>query len=299
MERISLGIVGVSVLLIAAPLRAATAADMVTKAPPPAAAPASAAPLAPCDSLWDFVTTACPLTWYGITVYGTFDVGGGWLSHGTPFNGTSVVGQEYLVQKSSNRALWGLAPNGLSQSNIGVKGNEPIGAGWSFVFDVEAGFDPYSFQFANGPGSVAQNAGVPLTNQNTNADSSRAGQWYNSVGYVGVSSPTYGTLTVFRQNALTLDGVLAYDPMGGSYAFSPIGWQGVTCGVGDTEDCRFTTPLKYRVNVGPFRAGALWQFGGYGQNNGSEGAYQLQAGGDISGVAGGTVSLDGIYSYVK
>jgi predicted porin len=296
MKRTSLGIIGISALLIAAPLSAASAADMVTKTPPPAAAPASPAP---CGSLWDFVTTACPLTWYGITVYGTIDVGGGWQSHGTPFNGTSVVGQEYLLQKNSNRALWGLAPNGLSQSNIGVKGNEPIGAGWSFVFDLEAGFDPYSLQFANGPGAVAQNAGVPLISQNANADSSRAGQWYNSLGYVGVSSPTYGTLTVFRQNALTLDGVLAYDPMGGSYAFSPIGWQGITCGVGDTEDCRFSTSLKYRVNVGMFRAAGLWQFGGYGQNNASDGAYQAQVGADIHNLASGVLSVDAIYSYVR
>ncbi len=272
---------------------------MVTKTPPPAAMPASPPPPAPCSSVWDFVATACPLTWYGITVYGTIDVGGGWQSHGTPFNGTSVVGQEYLVQKNSNRALWGFAPNALSQSNIGIKGNEPTGAGWSFVFDLEAGFDPYSLQFANGPGAVAQNAGVPLVSQTANANSSRAGQWYNSVGYVGVSSPTYGTLTVFRQNALTLDGVLAYDPMGGSYAFSPIGWQGVTCGVGDTEDCRFSTSLKYRVNVGAFRAAALWQFGGYGQNNASDGAYQAQVGADIRNLANGVLSVDAIYSYVR
>ena len=212
MKRNSLGVIGVSALLIAVPLGAATAADMATKAPPPAAAPASPAS---CGSFWDFVTTACPLTWYGITVYGTIDVGGGWQSHATPFGETSVPGQEYLIQKNSTRALWGLAPNGMSQSNIGVKGNEPMGAGWSFVFDAQAGFDPYSLQLSNGPGSVAQNINVPLTSQNANADSSRAGQWYNSVGYVGVSSPTYGTLTVFRQNALTLDGVLAYDPMGG------------------------------------------------------------------------------------
>jgi hypothetical protein len=33
-------------------------------------------------------------------------------------------------------------------------------------FDLEAGFDPYSLQFSNGPGPVAQNAGVPLTSQN-------------------------------------------------------------------------------------------------------------------------------------
>jgi predicted porin len=111
----------------------------------------------------------------------------------------------------------------LTNSNIGVKGNEPFAPGWAFVFDLEAGFDPYSLQFSNGPHSAAEQAGVPLTNANSYADSSRAGQFFNSVGYFGVSSPTYGTLTVFRQNSLTLDAVFAYDPLGASYAFSPIG----------------------------------------------------------------------------
>ena len=297
MERTSLGKIGISALLVAAPLGAASAADMATKAPPPAAAPASPPPS--CGSLWDFVATACPLTWYGITVYGTIDVGGGWLSHGTPFSGTSAPGQDYLIQKNSNRARWGLAPNGMSQSNIGIKGNETIAPGWAFVFDLEAGFDPYSLRLADGPRSIAQNINVPLTSQNALADSSRAGQFYNSLGYLGVSSPTYGTLTVFRQNSLTLDGVLAYDPMGASYAFSPIGWQGTTCGVGDTEDCRYSTAVKYRVNVDMFRAAALWQFGGYGQNNASNGAYQGQVGADIHNLANGTLSVDAIYSYVR
>ena len=194
-----------------------------------------------------------------------------WRSHGAPFNGTSAVGEDYLIQKYSNRALWGVAPNALTQSNIGIKGNVPVAPGWAFVFDLQAGFDPYSLQLANGPHSVAQNAGVPLTSQNSNADSSRAGQFYNSVGYLGVSSP-YGTLTVFRQNSLTLDAVFAYDPMGASYAFSPIGWQGTTCGVGDTEDCRFSTAVKYRADIGQFRVAALWQFGGYSLKNAATGS---------------------------
>jgi predicted porin len=271
---------------------------MTTKAAP--AVTTKAPPQPPtCGSFEDFVVTNCPLTWNGITVYGTIDAGATWQSHGTPFNGTAAVGQEYLISKNSNRALWGLAPNGLSQSNIGIKGNEPIAPGWAFVFDLQAGFDPYSLQFANGPGSVAQNAGVPLTSQGSNADSSRAGQFYNSVGYLGVSSPTYGTLTVFRQNSLTLDAVFAYDPMGASYAFSPIGWQGITCGVGDTEDCRFSTSVKYRVDIGQFRVAALWQFGGYSLNNAATGSYQFQIGGDIANLAGGTLSLDAIGSYVQ
>jgi predicted porin len=299
MKRASLCVVvvAVSAFFLVAPFSTASAADMATKAPPPAAAKPSSP--ASCGSLWDFVATACPLTWYGITIYGTYDAGVGWQSHGAPFSPVYNVGASYLIGKMNRSSMWGLAPNGLSQSNIGIKATEPIGAGWSFVSDLEAGFNPYSLQFANGPGSLMANVHEPLNQQDISGDSSRAGQWYNSVGYVGVSSPTYGALTVFRQNSLTLDGVNAYDPMGGSYAFSPIGFSGMTCGVGDTEDCRFSTSVKYRLNVGMFRAAGLWQFGGYGQNNGADGAYQAQVGADISHLAGGTLSVDAIYSYVR
>jgi predicted porin len=273
-----------------------SAADetMVTKAAP-------AAPQAPaaCTSLWDFVSTSCPLSWYGITVYGTIDAGVTWLSHGAPLSDKSTFGQLYLISKQSNAPRFDVAPNGLGQSVIGIKGTEEIVPGWSFIFDLEAGFDPYSLRLADGPRSVAGAAGVPLTEQDSQGDSNRAGEFYNQAGWLGVSSPTYGTLTVFRQTNLTLDGILAYDPMGTSYAFSPIQFSGTTCGVGDTEDCRFTTALKYRVSVGQFHAAALWQFGGYSQNNPANGAYQAGLGVDVPRVADGTVSLDAIGSYVR
>jgi predicted porin len=273
-----------------------SASDSLPKKAPP---PAKESTPATCSTVADFVFTNCQLSWYGITVYGIIDAGVGWQSHGAPFNGTSAVSETYLISKYSNGAHWGIAANGLSQSNIGIKGTEQFAPGWNFIFDVQAGFDPYSLRFADGPASVAQNGGVPLTNQTTNSDSSRAGQFFNSVGYVGVSSPTFGTLTFFRQNALTFDGVFAYDPLGVSYAFSPLGYQGMTCGVGDTEDCRFSTSAKYRLNIGQFRVAALWQFGGYAQNNASNGAYQFQVGADIPHLANGTLSVDAIYSHVK
>jgi predicted porin len=294
---------GVSTAIILGLAGAACATDAsadditVTKGAPAVTTKAPSQP-ATCTSLEEFVVTACPLSWNGITVYGTIDGGVSWRSHGAPLNGSSAPGVDYLIQKYSNRPRWDPGPNGLTQSNIGIKGNEPLAPGWAFIFDLQAGFDPFSLHLANGPHSVAQNAGVPLTSQDSSADSSRAGQFYNSVGYLGVSSP-YGTLTLFRQNALTLDAVFAYDPMGASYAFSPIGWQGITCGGGNTENCRHSTSLKYRVDIGQFRVAALWQFGGYDLNNASTGAYQLQLGGDIPNLAGGTLSLDAIGSFVQ
>jgi hypothetical protein len=45
-------------------------------------------------------------------------------------------------------------------SAIGIKGTELITGDTSLVFALDAGFDPYSFQFANGPGSQAA-GGLP------------------------------------------------------------------------------------------------------------------------------------------
>jgi predicted porin len=263
-------------------------------------APASLAP-ASCTNAEQFITTDCLLSYYGITVYGTVDIGGGYESHGTPFNSSIITGVEELLQKNSNKPQWLLTPNGMAQSNIGIKGNESIAPGLNFVFDLNFGFDPYSMTAANGPNSLLQNNGVPLATQSSNADSSRAGQFYNSVGYAGLSSTTYGTLTVGRQNSLELDGVNAYDPMGGSYAFSVIGWQGTADGGGDTEDARISTSVKYRADVGDnwFRIGAMTQIGGYDNNNATQGEYGFQVGKDFDLGASGKLSLDGIWTYDK
>jgi hypothetical protein len=102
-----------------------------------------------------------------------------------------------------------------------------------------------------------------------------------------------------RQNTLTLDGVLAYDPMGGAYAFSPIDFSGVVAGGGDTQTERFSTSAKYRVNIGDFRVAALGQFGGYELNNGARGAYEGQIGGDVHTMGGGVLSFDALVDYSR
>ena len=38
----------------------------------------------PCASGHEFATTDCALTWHGITLYGVYDAGVGWVSHGLP-----------------------------------------------------------------------------------------------------------------------------------------------------------------------------------------------------------------------
>ena len=60
---------------------------------------------------------------------------------------------------------------------------------------------------------------------------------------------TCGGGDILNARTRAYDAVLDYDPMGGSYAFSPIGFQGITCGGGNTENCRYSTSLKYRLKV--------------------------------------------------
>jgi predicted porin len=270
----------------------AQAADLPTMkgapAPPPPAKSKS------CTSFQDFLTTDCPLTYAGITLYGTVDVGVGYDKFGAPWNPTAHFGDNYLISKAGRPNIYEIAPNGLSQSNIGVKVNEPLINGWSFVGQAETGFDPYSLELANGQGAVYENNLVNLPHQSASADSSRNGQPLNSQLFVGVSNSTFGTLTFGRVNSLTLDGVNAYDPMGGSYAFSVIGFSGTTAGGGRTEDTRSDTAFKYRVTVGNFRAAALAQVGGWQQGNGSTQFYQGQVGFDYN-----NFSFDAIGSWAQ
>jgi predicted porin len=251
-----------------------------------------------CTSVMDFFTTACQVKAYGVRVYGAIDVGYAYQTHGAPFDKYFVTGASYFLQKMNRQSMWGLAPNGLGNSNIGVQIKEPLGGGWSFVGQFDAGFDPYSMYLSRSPGSLWENKGVPVAHQSTNGDSSRAGQPYNGLGFFGVSNDTYGTLTFMRQNAFTTDALAAYDPMGGAYAFSPIGFSGLVVGGGDTENAKYSSSVKYRVNFGNFRVGALYQFGGYDLNNGSKEAFGGTVGGDFK-IGPGLLSVDAIAAHNK
>jgi len=289
------GVVGIAFASGALFATGAGAADLPTKKE--AAAPAHGP--AACTDPITFVTTDCPLSWYGVTVYGALDMGVGWESHGAALNPGLISGVAELIGKNGNKAMWLATPGGLSQSFIGVHVKEDIAPSWSFIADYSFGFDPYTLSAANGPESFYLNNGKPLAAQSAVGDSSRAGQFYNGTLYAGVSNPVYGTLTFGRQNSLTLDGVIAYDPMGASFAYSVIGWSGQTAGVGNTEDARMTTSVKYRNQIGNYRIGAVAQIGGYDLNNGAQAEFEGQLGADFDLGGYGRLSTDAIYGYDK
>ncbi len=138
-------------------------------------------------SFYDWLSASaadCPLSYMGITVYGQIDVGGGYSSHAAPFNRTynNAVGE--LIQKMGQGPAWQLVPNGLSQSNIGIKGREEFMPGWALVFDVNAGFDPYTLQTRQRTKiNWSRTTPCRFQLQEENADSSRAGQWDNTTAF--------------------------------------------------------------------------------------------------------------------
>jgi predicted porin len=270
----------------------------------PTAKPSTPPPENCFSSLWTYLNASpaeCPLSYAGITLYATIDVGLGYSSNGAGFSPYYANGVYSFVGKQSNGPKWLWTPNGISQSVVGLTMREAIPwfPGWSLVGSVEAGFDPYSGQLVNGQRSLVQENGKALVLQNANADSSRDGQFDNSVGFIGVSNPTYGTLTAGRVTSLTLDGIIGYDPMGGSYAFSAFGYSGSYAGFGDTETNRANTGVKYRVDYQNFHGGGLVQWGGYNQGNGTTGLYQGDIGGDFANPFGGLLSVDFIGSYAQ
>jgi predicted porin len=260
-------------------------AKMVRKAPPAASKSVT------CTSVQDFFTTACQLSWYGVRFYGAIDVGAGYESNASRFAPDTGAGFNYFPGKSSLGGKWNFEPNALSGSNVGVQIKEPLVNGWSFIGQLEAGFNPYSLRFANGVHSIFEERGIPLGQQNAAADSNSQGRFYNNLGFAGVSNDTYGTLTFGRQNTLMADAVLSYDPLASSLGFSVLGFFGSWAGGGDTEDRKATTAIKYRVSYANFHFGAFGQVGGYQQGNAEKGAYQGDVGADFK-VGPGTLSTD-------
>src|ERR1700683_3840181 len=213
----------------------------------------------PCANGHEFATTDCTLTWHGITLYGASDVGVGWVSQGLPENGYNYEG-ESLVNRNGYQHRFVVAPNNLQQTGLGIRGKVEFMPGRSVVFNASTGINPQSGLLANASKTDIINNGLPRASYSIAIDGARAGQPFNDEYYGGVSSKLFGTLTFGRQRSLGTDAMLLYDPAGGSYAFSYIGYNGTMAGGGDTEDSRWDDAVKYRIAYGPVHFAAMYKF---------------------------------------
>ena len=224
-----------------------------------------------CASGQKFATTDCTLTWHGITLYGAYDVGVGWVSHGLPENGYNYEGAS-LVNRNGYQHRFLVAPNNLQQTGIGIKGKEEFRPGWAVVFNASTGVNPQSGLLANASKTDIINNGLPRRSYSYAIDGARAGQPFNDEIYGGISSEHFGTLTFGRERSLGTDAMLQYDPAGGSYAFSYIGYNGTMAAGGDTENSRWDDAVKYRLTVGPAHFAAMYKFA-----DGSGGCYSASS----------------------
>jgi len=226
----------------------------------------------PCTNGHEYATTDCTLTWHGITLYGAYDVGVGWVSHGLPVNGSNYEG-ESLVNRNGFQSRFLVAPNNLQQTGFGIRGKEEFAPGWAIVFNASTGINPQSGLLADAPKTNIVNNGLPRASYSMAIDGARAGQPFNDEFYGGISSTRFGTLTFGRQRSLGTDAMLLYDPVGGGYGFSYIGYNGTMAGGGDTDDSRWDDAMKYRLTVGPVHFGAMYKFA-----NGSGGCFSALPG---------------------
>jgi predicted porin len=278
-----------AVLIAGAVGAAAKAADL------PIAKPVEAQPSKPScfSSLWDYLKSSvkdCPLRYGPITLYGTLDGGYGYEQWGAPL-GQNADKPNYAIQRSSGNTHWLWSPNGLSTSTIGLRLAQKIGEDWEIIGVAEAGFNPYTLRLANGPQSLADNNLFTPPNQSTHFDLARAGTWDNGQGFIGVSNPTYGTLTFGRTQLLSQSALGTYDPVA-SVAFSQIGFTALYSTFGASPTSRINTAITYRLTYQGIRGAVQAQVGGYDQENAATQQYQAQIGADFGGF-----SFDAIAGY--
>jgi len=223
------------------------------------------------------------LTFHGVTLSGTVDIGGQYSNHNAPESDYHFAGTNPLVAKQNNASLTAIVPSSLSQSKITLTGKEPVSDEFAAVFKLETFFNPQSGNISDALRSLTVNNGVALTSQTMAADSSIAGQVFGSAAFAGIASKHYGTITFGRQTTLLSDGVAVYDPMGGSNAFSVIGFSGTYAGGGDTEDRRFDDSIKYTIAVDHFRAAAMVKIATAGGE--AHTAFSLSAGASAANAA--------------
>jgi len=223
------------------------------------------------------------LTWHGITLYGIIDIGVQYDTHSAPFSDYFPATSGSFIQKNGYDSPVGLTSNNLSQSRIGLSGNEPLWGDWAGVFRLETFFNPSAGTLSDALKSLTLNNGKALTAQNVGVDSSVAGQIFSGAAYFGLASPTVGSFTFGRNVTLVADGISKYDPMGAAQAFSVIGYSGTAAGGGDTEDRRLDQSIKYIAKYGPIHLGAQYEFGSY--SGSTDTGYQVQLGFEFAGLS--------------
>ena len=286
---------GGALLILAA---AAQAADLPTKKTAPAPAPVNC--LASFQTWVVASAVDCPLSLYGVTVYGQIDAGASYLEHGAAFGKRTPNPIESVISPQGNGSILQLSDNQLSPSNIGVKVSEALFGDVKFIADWRLSFNPWSLEALSGPGALIDNNGIPAQSRLSVGSGSYNGAWDNNRAFIGFTSPTVGTFKIGRMNTFDNDLFPLYDASGGSYGFSGLGYSGGwSTGLGITETNRFNLGASYVYDYHQlFHVGAGTQIGGFGLENDAAQSYNFDVGGAAGGFSGDLIyqhSTDAIH----
>ena len=229
----------------------------------------------------------------GVTIYGTVDVGVGHQSAGTPLNAYVPDGLEYqafTTTRNFHGSQTTATESAIEQSKLGIRVEEPTGlADVTAIAKLETGINPLSGEITDACKSLVQESGVAANAQTSNFDSSRCGQVFNGVAFGGLSSKTYGTLTIGRHNSLQLEATVQYDPQVVAPGFSFLGYSGFDGGAGTTGAARWDNAIRYAISRPQYRLALQYSEGG--ADTGLLGkSYGVSA-----GVTFGGLSIDAVY----
>lgn len=206
------------------------------------------------------------LSWNGITIFGTIDVGYGYNSIGAPLGGT-WLGLNNIVWASpaGYKSISSMTTNAWDLSHVGLKIEEPITAGWHVVAQLDTGFNPLTGELDNACEAIIKNNGLPGNQQTVWAPSARCGQAINGQAFAGVRNATYGTLTIGRQSPLDLTTLLGYDPAHLSAAFSLLGFStSLSSATGSADTGQWNNSVKYVNEYGPVHGAVMFAQGSQG-----------------------------------
>ena len=207
-----------------------------------------------------------------LTLYGILDAGVAKVDHSLNFDAYHPVAVNPTLTKAGNTSATGIFNGGISQTRVGLKGALDLGNSLKGVFTLESAINIPNGNVSNATESLAM---TRSTGPSMAADSAIAGQVFSRNANFGLSSDTFGTLTVGRHTSFMLDYIPAYDALQGAQMFTPIGFSGLYGGGGATDSSRLDSCLKYRVKVGDVTLGGLYKFGGVSGSSGARGATEF------------------------
>ena len=194
-----------------------------------------------------------------VSCYGILDAGLAEVAHSLNFSSYHPVTVNPTLVGAASKPAIGMFNGGISQTRIGVKGGLDIGNGWKGVFTLESAINIPNGNLSNAAESLAMNT---ASGPAMSADSAISGQLFARAANFGLSSETYGTVTLGRHTTLMLDDIPAFDALQGAQLFTPIGFSGLYGGGGATDASRLDSSIKYGVKAGEFTLGALYKVGG-------------------------------------